>query len=249
MTLLNATITDRFAIVSADTAMSPSAAPEVDDAPSTSDIEAALASNFCGDGTAPTVESVGHAAKVIALPHLGMVVAGIGNWQFFVRWAAGLFNTSFETDVVGLNPFIPDQLRQFAQWHGDAPIRIVHVGWHADENRPAGFVYSSGDNFEPVALTGGHTTAPPPDPDDVEYESLADRFELAAAGIDVEDFHLALAQNQYRAFTAGKLADGVLLGGDLITARIDADGVHIRKAWRFPELIVAAKSATATEKI
>lgn len=242
MTLLNATITDRFAIVSADTAMSPAAAPEVDDAPSTSDMQAAMASNFRGDGTAPTVESVGHAAKIIALPHLGMVVAGIGNWQFFVRWAAGLFNTSFETDVVGLNPFIPDQLRQFAQWHGDAPIRIVHVGWHAEESRPAGFIYGSGDGFEPIKLTGGHTTAPPPDPDDPEYASLAKRFELAAAGIDVEQFHLALAQNQYRAFAAGKLAGGVLLGGDLLMARVDADGISIRKVWRFSDVSGAAET-------
>lgn len=241
MTICNATVCDEFAVISCDTYMAPEQ-PDIVEAQSTSDLNAALSSNMVGDGTTPTVEPIGCASKIIPLPHLNMVVAGIGNFDFFTRWTAGLMRTAFETDVAKLNPFAAEQLRLMAQWFGDVTVRVIHIGWDANEGRPAGFVYGSGDGFEPIELTGGHTTAPPPNPDDSEYAELANRFELAAAGIDVEQFHLALAQNQYRAFAAGKLADGVLLGGDLITARIDAAGIHIRKALRFPGLSGATEA-------
>src|SRR3546814_18985714 len=62
------------------------------------------------------------------------------------------------------------------------------------------------------------------------------RSSPAAMGEETEAFHVALAKNFYESYEWGRLRPGVGIGGQLITARIDRDGIAVRRTYDFPPL-------------
>src|SRR3546814_19982237 len=77
---------------------------------------------------------------------------------------------------------------------------------------------------------------PEVNPGGTDYLDLAARWSPAAMGEETEAFHVALAKNFYESYEWGRLRPGVGIGGQLITARIDRDGIAVRRTYDFPPL-------------
>ena len=234
MTLLNATVGPDFAVIATDTFVAPNVETGVETAVHL-DFEDAERSAFRGDGTRPTIQPIGIATKIQSLPHINAIMGASGAWLPIQRLFGFCCIGGAAWSAESLLAELPEYLRKLSAEHDGPTLSIVAVGM-SESGNGVGAAYTSGEKFERYNLPVAHVTTPAPNVEDPDYPRLAEQWQPAALGIDTENFHIELAQNQHRSFAAGKLADGVLLGGELVMARIDADGISLRKACQFPKL-------------
>jgi len=230
MSVLNATIgRDRgFAVMSADTAVwRADSAPSVDSRTTTSVADAAR-STFLGDGTAPDMTPIAVMSKIIVIPHLNMLVAGVGFSKSIVRVAGSFIDSPPDVrDIRGATERGEAKLVEAFACHPGHAFNVVALGWVVSERQIVGYAWSSADSFDRVEIEPGHTMHPIVDTDDADYSRLHDSWQPALEREGADEFHRLLLQNQYRAFRAGKLAAGTGIGGDALIARLNADGISV----------------------
>lgn len=242
MTILIATICDRFALVSQDSFVTDAStlgadARGVDTRLNFDDAGAAVDADLVGDGTPPTTVPLAFGTKFRAIPQLGMVIGCTGDGQVAFAWMELVARLSFARDIVELSTFTPMLLANLYRASGtQVPLAIVHVGYSRLEGACRGFVYNSAEDFKPVRLKRGHHLySPVPSPDDADYDDLAARWAPAADGVDTESFHVKLAINQHRTYRRGLYRAGAGIGGQLHTASVDSEGgVRLWTAHEFP---------------
>src|SRR3546814_303203 len=169
---------------------------------------------------------------------LHMVTAGSGGWFTFLRWVNFLMGTRTAGDLLTADRNAAKELPAMQKAAGEpGEAIIVTAGWSEAHGRAIGAVYHSLSGFASQLLTEpGHTTMPEVNPGGTDYLDLAARWSPAAMGEETEAFHVALAKNFYESYEWGRLRPGVGIGGQLITARIDRDGIAVRRTYDFPPL-------------
>lgn len=200
---------------------------------------------FIGDGTPPTARALFHFSKLLALPHLRLVCAGIGATE-----CTGAFGQELQltlparTDIGDLMPAVPARLHQVAARYPGRPFGVALAGWWAERGRVAAALWNSDDGFTYHRLKG-HTLHPALDPADENYLRVkAEWAGPAAYKPDVtREFHKQLCANQLRACRAGRLARGVLFGGPIAIAHVDADAITLRT---FEEEEIAPRAVPTT---
>jgi hypothetical protein len=208
VTILNVTVTPAFALVSTDTAVA--------------DRRGAV---------------VAFASKILALPHLHMIVAGTGSYAVQLAWRHHLATNVQAEDVEEVSAMAPAILRAIAARLGVADETwILHLGLAKADGALRGFLHQSGAGFEgrPLDAGQGHTLAPTPATDQPDYDDLAGRWTSAALGTGTEDFHRAVAWNQFCLCARGEGRPGAVIGGQLHIARVDRAGIAVRVAADFP---------------
>lgn len=238
MTVLIATLTADFALLSTDTYVSRGGAFGAGAAISP-DFDAVAATTFDTGENAEAPQLLWMDLKLIELPKLRAAAAGAGSYLVHLAWRDTLDRLEGIADVIELDRVAPELLTKvlsYARWESGKPLDYVAVtcGWDAGRGAPAGFAYSSEDGFRSVPLGIGHTVMPVPATDDPDYAAVYEAWEPAAQGIETERFHVMLADNAYRSCRRGLLRPGVGIGGELHTARIDRHGLTVCLAHRFP---------------
>lgn len=231
MTLLIATVTPKFGLLSADTLVGHYQEGGPVFGTSTS-WDTASASAFRGSGGAGSARPVAVATKIVVLPHLQMLMAATGSAETFLRWANYLTFAGAVQNVRELDVVAPSLLR--AQLEHAKHINIVHLGWVPSEGKVAGFVYSSADGFASVELTEGHSVSPAPETGGPDHDALAEAWSPAAQGNGTEALHVMIAQNQFSACRRGLYGADAVLGGQLHTAVIDGHGISVKTSHTFP---------------
>lgn len=240
MTITNITIgADRsFAMVSADSFVAP-ATGAMPDARTSGDVvgEAEkMAAGRARAGRAPDVQPLAFATKIFALPHLHLVAVGAGFVAPVFAFAGALSATTPNVaDARGVARDALELLRSIKASFPKMPFMVMIVGWIPVERRIAGFAWASGEEFETKELGPGHTMQPAPDTSHPAYAGLHDAWAPAIEGRDAEGFHRLLFANQLAACRAGKFADGLVVGGKMQLATIDAAGISMKT---FPESVL-----------
>jgi hypothetical protein len=240
MTILIATIGENFAVVSQDTAV------YGDDDASDADAEMFKASGdpaeaahntFVGDGAPPTARAAKHASKIVLLPNLHAVLFGSGTYAALIYWAWMLQTGGVGVkNIIGIDLVAPHFLPVIKErFSPAAPFLCCAVGWSESDGRVLGCAHNSVDHFKATLLTDGHVMNPLAHPDMPDYAQLYELSELAAHGERVEDFHVAVAKNQFATWRAGLLRPGLVIGGQLHTARVDRHGLSVRVTHTFPD--------------
>ena len=80
---------------------------------------------------------------------------------------------------------------------------------------------------------GGQNCTPVNNPDFDGYNDIMGRVNAASAGQDVEGFHKAIARNVDSAYRAGKALRWLHFGGELLTAKVDRNGVSVSPIYLF----------------
>lgn len=241
MTSFIITMSERFSLVSQDSFCV--AREEVVGSPRegrvAGNFSEAVASAYKGQGLSVCKPPLAFGAKFFVLPHLHMVVGGAGDFGVIATWAAIVNAAGYLLDTNGVDQVAPECLRQLADITNlSMPMSVFHVGWAQEGDKPVGFLYASGDGFSSTAMSLGHSLCPAPNPDDEEYGVLHGMWTEAATGGDIalaERFHVAVAENQYRAYQAGLFGQGLGIGGQLHTARIDREGISVRVSHELPD--------------
>lgn len=238
MTLLIATVTPRFAVVSQDAFVTADAdkakIPECAGAVADFSAGDELRLGFAGDGEPPTDRPLCFVQKVTVAGNV--VLAGAGSYLLFARWAAALAGLPESCDVAAADRIAPERLRALRD---ELAIRLptvfAHVGWSKERGRVIGFLYASAEDFRSRPLGAGHAMSPLPSPDDPDYDDLAARWTPAALGIGTRDFHVRAAENIYRAYRRGLYPKGAGIGGWLDVATVDCDGIEVKRTHAFPD--------------
>jgi hypothetical protein len=183
---------------------------------------------------------IGTVDKIRALPTHGAILAGAGSLGALVDWGTQLSVGMVGRDIREIVANAPARLVEMwgafpSEVVGDG-FRVVHVGWAGDG--PVGALHVFPD-FEARALSigRGHLMQPTVDSTAPGYDQIEARWAPAAAGREVTAFHLAVLRNQRWALDHGRvpgLGPGVVIGGPLIRARIDAGGIHMRRIGELP---------------
>lgn len=227
MTLLNVTVArdQSFAVLSADSYLSPWAKARGAKGGITTDMAEAVAAAFT-NGPAPTVEPVGEVNKLVVYAAERLVLSSLGNAAMWKAWT-GVPATIGSPDIHALTAEAPDFLRDFARQLPGEDFIAIAAGWSEREGR-AVVVAFQGPEFEPQELPPGNAQHPPADPEAEDHAALEALAVAAADGEDTDGFHIRLARHQVAANRAGRLYPGVVLGGRLSLARIDASGARLR---------------------
>jgi hypothetical protein len=238
MTILIATLTRHAAWLSQDTlAVAPNegAARAAKDFAVTADGEAAARSTFTGDGVPPEFEPSEFNCKISLLPHLGMLAGVAGSYGAALVWNAVLARRLPIADIAELPGWAQSALPTIMAAVPDAAQLVtVCLGLSRRNGRMMGFVFSSSQGFEPVELEGGHTMMPTPEPSCCGYDEIVGRWATAAQGVHVEEFHRLVAMNAHDSFTRGLWPKGTAMGGQLVTVRLDEQGITVGAPVDFP---------------
>lgn len=185
------------------------------------------------------------ASKVEVLPHLPALLGVSGPWQVAVEVGAMLRMTATLPVILDA---MPEILRHAAARHDNPKARFFLAGVTA--GRVVCTAYDHETAYDPQDGAASHFFSPGPDQADPSYPALQQLSGLALTGSAVDSFHIALAENQYRALCRERDAldlpdairdDLVEFGGELVLHRLDRDGaISVRRIWTFPD---AAKMA------
>lgn len=180
--------------------------------------------------------------KLVVVPRLGMAVAGRGDHALFQAWVSTLMQGPLWRDVEDVLAGAPVALRALATELRDAAgladvrMELFHFGWSADDDAPMGFLCRSEVGFEARVLEPGtHTMAPEPRHEAPFGLQVWSGWEGARHGAGVDEFHAHVARNQHAAVKAGMHGQTWGIGGDLVHAWIDGDGVHTRVLMTFDD--------------
>ena len=162
---------------------------------------------------AQSMEPILFTTKVFPVPHWEGLICGTGIMQFINNWFHKAVSNILATDVVLLDEFAPDQLRElwargYVENEGDYSSTIYHFGFNRTENRFVGFGYRSTNDFISERLEYGTLIKPNP-------ENL-DNFELTNFP---EDF-IELAESQKLEDESKPVSERVGVGGSVIAYRL-----------------------------
>jgi len=162
---------------------------------------------------AQSMEPILFTTKVFPVPHWEGLICGTGIMQFINSWFHTAVSNILATDVVMLDEFTPDQLRElwthgYIENEGNYSSTIYHLGFDRAENRFVGFAYRSTDDFVSERLEYGTRTKPNPE--------NADNFELTTFP---EDF-IELAESQKLEDESKPVSERVGVGGSVIAYRL-----------------------------
>lgn len=195
--------------------------------------ESAFVAAWSGDGTPPKVDPIDFAPKVHAFPHLKMAAGFAGYSSVGLAWIDYLRRS----DVRGmdeLDDIAPGILPQIAaQFTGHSEAGVFHVGWSEREGQVVGRVFRTYNGWQCECFTHGTLLGTPVHPDFAGYDEVISAVDTAAKGIGVEAFHAAVARNIEDAYRAGKALRWLHYGGELLTAKVDRNGVTIRPTYTF----------------
>ena len=237
MTTLIATVTPSLGVLSQDTFFSPPAVdpPQGFSAATTRDHAQAARGTFVGDGTPPSIAAIGFGPKIGVFPHLHMAVGATGEYATLLQWWKFLSSTLANADIVEVDRVAPEELaRALDAVSKSREFVCCHIGFSKHLNRIIGFAYNSTDNFASISMEGGHTMVPTVNAEHPGYDEIGDRWSDAAQGRDIEEFHVAVAKNQYQSYARGLLRGGTGIGRQLHSARIDETGIGVRVTHQFP---------------
>lgn len=241
MTSFIVTMSERFSLVSQDSfcVARQEVAGSAREGRVAGDFSEALGSAFTGRGRSFCKPPLAFGAKFFVLPHLHMVIGGAGDFGFITAWASIVNVSGYLLDAAGVDGVAPECLRDLSGiMNLSMASSVFHVGWDREGDKPVGFLYANGDGFSSTGLGLGHSLCPAPNPDDEEYGVLHGMWTKAATSGDIalaEKFHVGVAANQHRAYRAGLFGQGLGIGGQLHTARIDRDGISVCVSHEFPD--------------
>lgn len=235
MTILNATIGQAFAVLATDTYVGP-AIPPPTAAAVTGDISELERTDFRGDGRRPTVRPIATATKVVGLPHINTLIGGSGDWVPLQRLFAGCCMTAYAKTVEDLLADLPNALKTLSEESSNATMTVVVAGVSERTGTVVASAFINADGFMEHRLPVANVVTPVPNREDPQYGELENRWQRATQGVETEVFHECLAMNQWRTFAAGRYAQGFLIGGHLVVARVDAAGISIGKKFTFPKI-------------
>jgi hypothetical protein len=246
MTTMIATVTERAAWLSQDSALSDSPAAlagiagagDVMAVRSAEDWGRALKQGLAGAGATKAATPIGFASKIIVVPHLRMAIGGSGSYRFHLAWARSvLAGLTGARSIEEVDAAAPELLKRFHnELNPSLPQYVCHIGWSIRQGRALGFIYASGDGFRSLQLLAGqgHSLTPAPATDDGRYDALCDAWGPAAVGQGTLAFHAAVAANQFRTQRRGLYTNVPCIGGVLTTVAIDGDGIVTRTTDVFP---------------
>jgi hypothetical protein len=248
MTTLIATVTPRGGWLSQDTAVSAlTIEPDMDMAKLSkvanladgATWEDVVRSDLAGDGHAKPAKLLGFASKIGVIPHLNMVAGSFGTYEFHLAGLFALFSMKAARTVEDVDAAAPALLARLAvALPSPVPQCVVCIGYSHARGRVLGFAYHATESFRSMPIDKGHTFCPVVSEDDPDYAALHRACEPAAIGVGTEQFHVAVARNQFRAQALGLYTRAPLIGGQLHTARVDAGGITITVSNTFPDLAV-----------
>lgn len=239
MPLLIATVAEDFVLLSQD-----SAATDPLPAETAARIEVAYVQRgdarasaaFVGDGSPPTAALTGFANRVWSVPQLAALIGGVGNDDVVMSWALWAQQAGFASDLTNLNTLAPRYFRQMAARLPAGPLVFVHLGWSPRHGRCIGILFNRDRAFEPETIEPGHLISPAPAPDDPEAADIDARRVPAAHGVESDRYHVVVAGAIARTWRRGQYRSGLIIGGQLITARVDRGGaITVRASHRFPD--------------
>lgn len=237
MTLIIATVTETFAMLTQDTGCirpdDEAADPGFADVTSTIDFEAARRSSFSVPVAAPACSQAATVVKIAEFPSFKMAVGGAGHLDFHIAHLTALSEQLPMSATIDDMPLIAGnvlrQLRQ--QRETSTPYVAVFVGWSDTLGHPVAWSFTSGENFS-AKRTGpgeGHILMPACDTADPEYAALFERSPPASkpgAGMrEVEAFHSGYARNVWRACRQGLYGARMAIAGPFTSAVISREGV------------------------
>lgn len=234
MTLAIATAAGDAGYLSLDTlwysfhAFEPLESPPLDGTP-----ESAFRAAWCGDGKPPKVDPLDFAPKVYAFPHHKMAVGFAGYssvglaWIDFIRRA----NAHSLDDLDTIAPMILPRIA--AQFSGHSEAIVFHIGWSERQGQVVGRVFRAFNGWECEGFTNGTMLGTPLHPEFDGYSEANGAVDAAARGIGVEAFHATIARNVDAAYRAGRALRWLHFGGELLTAKVDRNGVTIRPTYTF----------------
>jgi hypothetical protein len=234
MTMLAVTVTKTGAVLSQDSWLYQLSEAGRDHARRsagiTDNVQEAAASCYVGGGDATEIKLLGQGLKILAVPRFNMAIAATGPFAVALHWWMRLMEAHAVT-IEALHAGTPQALAEVHQTvaPNDAAV-IVHAGFDPVSGKGFGRVFSSDDGFAGTDLPVGTTAGPPPDPDDEKYATIAELWNAASDGRQVEELHRALFDQQLRAMAAGKLAPGTAVGGQLNHVAVSASGITITAA-------------------
>lgn len=240
MTILIATLTPEFGLITQDSLIGDIPADDAADAEShigqALSFDDAVSRTLTGDGEPPQVQTLGHCTKLAAYAHLHMIGGYAGSLAMAIKLKSALTHYVDAADVTGVSLIVPDLVRQLRQPGDRAEIlQFIHIGFDPLRRKVVGYFHSGDRDFNGVQLAIGHTLQPIVDTADDGYDEIAAISEAAGYGTETEAFHLKVAQNQYRAWSAGKYRAGMTVGGQLHTALVDALGITLCISHSFPD--------------
>lgn len=236
MTALIATITPDAAWLSQDTlAAAPTGGKPAFGAGSvSSDAAACAASAFTGDGAPPEIAPLGFVSKIAVVPHLNIVAGAAGDYLAAQLWGQVLAREVPVDDIAELPAWAGAALADTMDIAGAEELMVVCLGWSQRLGRCAGYAFGAEDGFAPVELTEGHSFMPALDAAGRHYDEICETWTPACDGIEVERFHRLAALNQHDSFARGRFAAGRGIGGRLVTARVDANGIAVGPRMEYP---------------
>lgn len=158
-------------------------------------------------------------SKAFMLPHLRMVICGLGAGAFADHWFMMVNTRMAVRDIVGLDLHAPAALREmyasYAQRTADQSSTIYHFGFPADDGPLQVRAYRSTNNFASETLPYALGAKPECKLDDDSVE-FPDRFRT-----------MMDEQRQIQAGTPGK--DFIPIGGEVQVIHLTRTGFQ---AWR-----------------
>ncbi|QCN95903.1 hypothetical protein D3093_11885 [Azospirillum argentinense] len=196
---------------------------------------------YRADGDALHV--IGMAQKVHPIPGKHMALGFTGPAFWAQQIAIGVKRIPDFRNVLDAERILPGLLRELAArtpgiGGPTCPGAGVIVMGHVPTHGVLGILFSMEDQFAAVRLrpNAGHTIMPgelaKDGPDYPDFERLWLR---AAAGEDMDRFHVALAHQQRHANERGLHRARIAIGGPLDLCRVDANGVTVTQIGNLDE--------------
>lgn len=237
MTLILATASRHVGHLSADTLayshrqFGPLEAPELDGT-----AEAAFNAAWGGDGTPPRVTPLWYEPKIHAIPRLGLAVGHAGAVAIGLGWVDMLHRAPVR-GIDDLDHIAPLGLKQLVARFPEHPeAALLHVGWSARQQCVVGRMYRSFNDFAPEAFANGTFSGTPIHPEFDGYDRANELVEPASHGVGIEELHTAVAGNVEAAYRAGRALRWFHFGGELLTIKVDRNGVSApRPIYRFAD--------------
>jgi hypothetical protein len=176
--------------------------------------------------------------KLVLLPRLTMAIGCIGSHGALAMWCSIVAGNIFLRDILDLESTAEELWGGVPPAIKALPLLAVHVGYSNMAGRVIGFWADAARGFKPARLEPGHLCHPAPITSHSDYEALEAAWEPAACGQGVADFHVKMAENAHSAARRGlvqRASDGLAIGGQVQTARVDKGGIHIRVAHEFSD--------------
>lgn len=166
--------------------------------------------------------------KMMAFPHIEVVVAATGSANLASQWFALVRERIPSRDIDTLDARTPQALRELLEdLGGDEALRstatIYHFGWSPTEDRYVGYAYRSTNDFESERLADGFGVKPVTE---VDGERVLD-FETPTTVEEI--FELAKVRHGLHDGIEGPFDVPIRIGGDIIATFMNARVITMQK--------------------